>query len=312
MKRFVVPALLLAAVAAQAASLGSSARTIIPADVQQIISVDYRSMKSSSTAMALKERVLPENIKQFETAIKGFGLDPDKDIDQLAFISFRAKDGSLRTIGIAQGMFPDDRVAQIKKRMKLKKIAPTKHGQSELYPAASGLQMSFLDPATMLFGDLASVTIALDTRDGELPRLNPNSHIEDMMKGIETGTVWSVLDGAGTQNMMRSALGDASKLADYETLRKRLLGSRYTMDFNNGVDFNLDVYTSDNFTAAGLSSLVKAGVLFRKMTATGVEKLALDSMSVDNDSAKLKLHFKTDDKKFESLLRSDLFAAVSK
>ena len=41
--------------------------------------------------------------------------------------------------------------------------------------------------------------------------------------------------------MMRSALGDATKVADYDTVKKRLLGSRYTMDFSSGVNFNLDV-----------------------------------------------------------------------
>jgi hypothetical protein len=48
------------------------------------------------------------------------------------------------------------------------------------------------------------------------------------------------------------------------------------------------------------------------MTATPVEKLALDSMTVNSDSSNLQMHFKTDDKQFQSLLHSPLFAAVSK
>ncbi len=310
MKRMVWTAVLLAMAAAPvwSASLGSSARTIIPSEVQQIISVDYRALRSSSTAMALKERVLPENLKQFETALRGMGLDLDQDVDQLDFISFR--DGStLHTIGIAQGQFP---TTQFARRMAVRKVKPAKYRLADLYPAASGMQMTFLDPATMLFGDAASVKLALDTRDGELPSLNTNSRIADLMGGIEDGTVWSVLDANGTQNMMRSALGDASRLADYDTVKKRLVGSRYTMNFSGGVNLDLDVFTSDSFTAGALSSLVKAGVLYRKLSATGVEKVALDSVTVNNDSDKLRLRFKTDDSRFESLLKSDLFAAVSK
>src|SRR5262245_6512150 len=86
--------------------LGFSARTIIPADVQQIISVDYRTMKGSPTAMALKQRVLPENLKQFESSIKAFGLDPDQDIEQLSFVSFRTRERGLMSVGIAEGQFP--------------------------------------------------------------------------------------------------------------------------------------------------------------------------------------------------------------
>jgi hypothetical protein len=124
--------------------------------------------------------------------------------------------------------------------------------------------------------------------------------------------VWSVLDKTGTQNMMRSALGEASSLADYEVIKKRLLGSRYIVDFSRGVNFDLNVLTSDTMTAATLSSLIKAGMMYKKMNSTPTEKAALDSMSVDSDSGKLNMHFRSDDKKFQSLLSSDLFTAVSK
>ena len=73
--------------------------------------------------------------------------------------------------------------------------------------------------------------------------------------------MWSVLDQMGTQNMMRSALGQASSLADYDVVKKRLLASDYVMNFTNGVTFDLNVKTSDTITAASLASLVKAGVV---------------------------------------------------
>ena len=111
--------------------------------------------------------------------------------------------------------------------------------------------------------------------------------------------------------MMHSALGDASKIADYETLKKRILASRYTMSFQSGVNFDLSVLTSDSMTAATLSSLVKAGMLYKKLNASPIEKTAIDSTSVDSDSSNLQVHFKTDDQKFQSLLHSELFAAVS-
>jgi hypothetical protein len=65
-------------------------------------------------------------------------------------------------------------------------------------------------------------------------------------------------------------------------------------------------------TAATLSSLLKAGVMYKKMNATPIEKLAMDSLTVNSDSSNLQLHFKTDDKKFQSLMHSELFAAVSR
>jgi len=174
------------------------------------------------------------------------------------------------------------------------------------------MQMTFLDDDTLAFGDMGALKGALDARDGYSTGLDSNSQIVDLIGGVDSGPVWSVLDQQGTQNMMRSALGDASRLADYETIKKRILGSRYTMNFQSGVNFDLDVATSDSVTAGTLSTLIKAGVLYKKMSATPIEKVALDSVTVNSDSSNLQMHFKSDDKQFQSLLHSDLFAAVSR
>lgn len=309
MKRIVVClCLLLAGLPLLAMPLGTSARVVIPADIQQIISVDYRALKNSPTALALKARVLPDQLKEFETALRGFGIDPDNDVEQLTFASFRAKK-NVEIIGLAQGTFPTKKILA---RMKLKKIKPLKYRSSDLYSMPGGQEMTFLDDFTMLFGQKAAVQAALDARDGEAPAVSSNSAVTDNIAAVDSGPVWSVLDAQGTQNMLHSTLGDAAKLTDYEVVRKRLLGSRYTMEFNNGVNFNLSVVTSDSMTAATLSSLVQAGVLFRKMNAQGVEKSALDSVTVSSDSANLKMNFRSDEKKFQSLVQSDLFASVIK
>jgi hypothetical protein len=64
-------------------------------------------------------------------------------------------------------------------------------------------------------------------------------------------------------------------------------------------------------TAATLSSLLKGVILYKKLNATPSEKIALDAATVDSDSSNLQVHFKTDDQKFQSLMRSPLFAAIS-
>ncbi len=304
----VLAVVLIFTLAASAMPLGSSARSIIPADIQQLISVDYRALKNSETAMALKAQVLPPGLKEFEEALKGVGINPDKDVEQLTFASYRANK-SVRVVGVAQGQFA---MQAVLKKMKLNKIRPLKYRNSDLYPMSSGMQMTFLDDDTLAFGDTSALKGALDVRDGYSSSLDSNTDIAEMIGGVDSGTVWSVLDQQGTQNMLRSAMGDASKLADYDTIKKRLLGSRYTMDFQNGVNFDLDVRTSDSITAATLSTLVKAGVLYRKMSASPIEKTAMDSLTVNSDSSNLQMHFKTDDKQFQSLLHSDLFAAVSR
>lgn len=304
-----VGALLLCLTAAWGATIPSSARPAIPADVQQIITVDYRTLKNSDTAMALKAQVLPPALKEFEGQLKSVGINPDKDVDQLTFASYRDSKRAIRIVGAAQGSFSAKTVL---KKMKLNKIKPMKYRDNDIYPMSNGMDMIFLDDNTLLFGDGTALKGALDARDGYANSLDSNSQVADLIGPVEQGTVWSVLDQQGTQNMLLSALGDAGKLADFDMVKKRVLGSRYTMSFQNGVNFDLDVVTSDSMTAGTLSSLVKAGVIYRKMTATPIEKSALENVTVNSDSSNLQMHFKADDKQFQSLLHSDLFAAVSR
>ncbi|MGH9602774.1 MAG: hypothetical protein ACRD24_10345 [Terriglobales bacterium] len=291
---------------AAAAALGTAPRNVIPAEVQQIISVDYRKLGGSPTAQALKARALPSHLRQFETALRAAGIDPDKDLEQLTFASFRTKEG-LRILGIASGQFPAQKFQQ---RMRRQKVVAQRYRRTSLYPMGESVKMAFLDDYTFVFGDLKAIQAALDTRDGEGQSLNSNSEFTGLMTAVEGGSLWSVLDSAGTSNMLRSSLGEVSKLTDYEAIRKRLRASRYSMDFDNGVDFDLDVITADNISAATLSSVIQAGVLYRKLTAGEAEKVFLENLDVNSESDRVRMRFKTDEKKFQSLLQSDLFAAA--
>jgi hypothetical protein len=294
---------------ASAMPLNSSARAVIPADLQQLISVDYRALKDSPTATALKQQLMPDNLKQFEAALKGIGIDPDKDVDTLTFASFRTAKQGIKGVGVAAGPFA---MKAVLKKMTAQKIKPVKYrNTANIYPMDGGMVMSFLDDSTLLFGDSVAVRIALDVRDGQVLSLDTNQTMSEMVSSVDSAPVWSILDQQGTQNVMRSALGDASKVADYDSIKKRFLGSRYTMSFDGGVNFDLTVVSSDSVSAATLASAGKLGLLAKKMSASAPEKIALDNTTVDSDGANVNFHFKSTDAQFQSIMHSELFAAVS-
>ncbi len=308
MKKLCLAFLLLCTTAGLAMPIASSARSMVPAEIQQLIGVDYRALKDSPTAQQLKDQVLPPDLKNFEASLKGIGIDSDHDLDQLNFVSFRTPKVGLQIVCVAQGSFSAKAVL---KKLKLKKISAVKYGTTRIYPMDSGFVMTFMDDNTLAFGTEEALHSALDARDGKRATLDSNPQMANQMAAVDGSPVWSILDQEGTQAMMRSALGDAAKVADYETIKKRILASRYTMGFQSGVNFDLSVLTSDSMTAGTLSSLVKAGILYKKLNATPTEKTALDATTVDSDNATLMLHFKTDDQKFQALMKSPLFAAVS-
>jgi len=309
MKKLCLAVLLLWASAGLAMPIASSARSMVPAEIQQLIGVDYNALKDSPTAQQLKDQVLPQNLKDSEASLKGVGIDAERDLSQLSVASFRTPKVGLQTIFIAQGSFSAKIVL---KKLRLKKILGTKYGTTRIYPMDSGFVMTFLDDNTLAFGPEDALHSALDTRDGKRSSLDSNPEMAGQMAAVDGAPVWSILDQQGTQAMMHSAMGEAANIADYETIKKRILASRYTMSFQSGVNFDLSVLTSDSMTAATLSSLVKAGILYKKLNATPTEKTALDATTVDSDSANLLLHFKTDDQKFQALMHSPLFAAVSR
>ena len=294
---------------AVAAQLSADARSAIPKDLQQLITVDYRAMQNSAAAMDLKNRVLPPDIKQLEDALKTSGLNENHDVDALAFASFRTTEvQGTRIVGVAEGQFNLD---AIKANWTKKKIKFTKVRTNRMYPmGANGMAVTFVNPTTMIFGSSEAVKAALDTRDGISPSLLSNNAFMESMEAVDGQAVWSVLDQEGTQYMMHSVLGQASQVTDYETVKKRLLGSRYTMDFSNGVKFNLAVLTPDAFTAGTMASLLNAAALYKKMSGTATEKQAIDNTIVTSNAGNLEVNFSASDSQFTSLLQSPLFQAV--
>jgi hypothetical protein len=301
---------IVASMPAVAAQLGGDARAVIPKDVQQLIVVDYRAMQNSDAAMNLKARVLPPELKQLEIALKSSGLNDNHDVDELAFAAFRTANGSESTkiVGIAQGQFSlQDLLANFKKQ----KVKATKIRTNIIYPmGSSGMLVSFLNPTTMVFGSSDAIKYALDARDGLIPSFLGNDTMMQQMSLVDTEPIWSILDQKGTQMMMRGVLGEASQLADYDTVKKRLNTSRYTMNFNNGVKFNLDVVTPDTFTAATMSSLLNAAAMYKKVSGTAAEKAAIDNTTIDSNAGTLQVRFASSDSQFATLLQSPLFQSV--
>jgi hypothetical protein len=301
---------------AHAVALSSDAKAAIPHEVQQIIVVDYRAMQNSPAAMSLKDRVLPPELKRLESALVSSGLKVDQDADALCFAAFRApnpegKGGDVeRIVGIAQGQFHTHDILANFVKNKTKAVTVR---NASIYPMGStGLDVVFLNQTTMVFGDKDAVRAALDSRDGMAPSFLSDSDLVNEMIVVDSHAVWSLLDAKGTQTMMKGVLGVASQLADYDTVKNRMKGSRYTMDFSNGVKFNMTANLSDTFTAATCATLLKGVQLLKKQQGTPLEKTALDNTTIDSDSGVLKVDYASSDSEFKDLLTSPLFQTVVK
>ncbi len=324
-----VAAMAMAPAMMQASQLSGDARSSIPKDVQQIIVVDYKAMQNSPAAMQLKDRVLPPELKRLETALKTSGLQVDQDVETLAFAAYKAPstaaDGGTsaakstaaapsgagtRIIGVAQGQF---QTASILAKFAKDKVKPVKIRNNDVYPMGSaGMSVAFLNQTTMVFGDKEAVRNALDARDGLIPNFLQNSDMMNSMVSVDSKAVWSLLDQHGTQTMMKSVLGDASQLADYDTVKTRMKDAKYTMDFANGVKFQMSVDMSDTMTASMAATLMKGVEMMKKSSGSPIEKSAMDETTIDSNSGVLSVGYSSSDSQFASLLGSPLFQSVVK
>ncbi len=316
-----VVALAMTPMPARAAQLSSDARSSIPKDVQQIIVVDYKQMQGSTAAMQLKDRVLPAELKHLESALKTSGLPIDQDAETLAFAAFRGSSASTtggtaaagtgsgtRILGVAQGQF---QTAAIMAKFAKDKTKPVKYRQNDIYPmGTAGMSVVFLNQTTMIFGDREAVKAALDARDGLQPNFLQNSDMMNEMAAVDSRPVWSILDQQGTQTMMKSVLGDATQLADYNTVKTRFKSARYTMDFSNGVKFDMSVVTSDTITAATAATLMKGVALMKQTSGSPLEKSAVKETTIDSSGGTLTVAFSSSDTEFAGLLSSPLFQQV--
>ena len=111
--------------------------------------------------------------------------------------------------------------------------------------------------------------------------------------------------------MMKSVLGEAAQLADYDTVRNRMKSSRYMMDFlqrREVRDGRLHARTPA--IAVTAATLMKA---FRwRGRAASLEKSALDMTTIDSNAGTLTVSYASTDSQFASLLSSPLFQSVVK
>lgn len=294
---------------ASASQLATESQAAVPRDVQQLIVVDYQAMENSDIAMKLRAKVLPPELKRLQDALQQSGMNVSQSVVQLAFASYRIPgDVSPRIVGIASGQFP---VQKFTENFKKHHVKGTSVRNEMIYPMGNtGLSVVFLDQTTMIFGSLQAIRDSLDARDGIKPSFLANTAMQSLIPALQDEAVWSILDQKGTQEMMKSVLGQAAQVADFSTVKNSLVGSRYTMDFNQGVRFSLDVITPDTITAATMSSLMGAAAMMEKMNATPTEQQAIAATNITSNGNVLQVRFATSDDQFASLLNSQLFQSV--
>lgn len=307
MKKILTLAIFLSAAATLSASpLGSTAKRWLPARSQQVIVVDQAALRNSALATSIREQLSPQDLKVVAQDLKQVGIDLETEVTTLTFATVRAKqDGDLRSLVIAQGNFAN-KLATLKKN----KVASRTYRSRTIFSLKNGADLVLADTNTAVLGDSTAVRMSIDADADSTKSANSRKDLLDMMASVEAGQVWSILDAEGSRYLLKSSLGKASELADFDTIRNRIVGTQYTADLGNNLRVSMSLLTSDNVTAATLASLLKAGIVLKKINAGGEEKLALESLVVLTEASRVNVLMQMEGDRVQRLMKSDLFAGL--
>lgn len=306
MKKFIISAIVLASAALSAASpLTSTAKRWLPSQSQQVIAVDQAALRNSELAGSMREQFSPQDLKLVAQDLKQVGVDLETEVSTLTFVTVRAKAGDLRSLLIAQGNFAN-KAAVLKKN----KTAFRIYRKRTIYSLKNGADLVLADTNTAIIGDSTAVRMSIDADADSSKSANSRKDLLDMMAAVDSGQVWSILDAEGSRYMLRNSLGKASELADFDAIRNRILGTHYTADLAKNLRLNMSLITSDSVTAATLASLLKAGIVLKKLNAAADEKLALESLLVQTDAARVNVRMQMESERAQRLMNSDLFAGL--
>lgn len=290
-----------------AAQLSATAQAVMPSDTRQIISIDYHRLAEDSNAARVESQVLPPEMRNLSALLKQGGVDPQQDLNRIAFATYAAK-GKIGLMGVAEGNFQNLKLTRFFHPTK-KNPHPPQYSGVTIYNA-EGTWFFVPDQTTLVFGSRNAVETAIDTEQGVNPRISANEQMADLIAGTQTTDVWSVLDAAGTKNMVKSLIGGGSKL-DPSLFAKRFDGARYTIAFADQVQLNLEMMTSDTLTAAALSAGLRAAVDYRQHQERDPNlKTLLSQVQVDSSGNHAFLQVASPETSIATLLHSDLFNSV--
>jgi len=300
---------LLLAGGAGAAQLGSTAQAVLPQSTRQVISLNYHRLANDPVAQSLEAQVLPPEMRSLNNLFVQGGIKPADDVNRLTFATYQQSDSKgVGLIGVAEGNFGGMQLAHFYQKTPKQPNPPEINGVS-VY-TANGLTFFVPDNSTLVFGSKEAVTLAIQTEQGA-PKIGSNEEMSDLIAGTQSSDVWSVLDAQGSRTMIRTMIGSSTGGLDPSLIDKHFNGARYTVSFDNEVQLNLELMTTDALSAAAVSTGLNAAIAVRTKEEKNPDaKAILNQVQVDSAGDHAFLQVASPESSLQALLKTDLMQTI--
>jgi len=321
---------------AHASTLGSDVIGMFPQNIGEFAYANLKEARSLSWFPQLKQQMLPARFKQFEQFLTAAGIDPNSQVEEVAWATVGAPPqpaapnapangakqqtapgpGSEQVVGVALGSF---RPETAEAYFTAQKLPVVKVRNFSLYAFGGGsgpadLFFFFLDANTAAFGQRQQLERILAIRAGEEPGLLTESKMLPLINEANgSGVVWAVLNSAYAQLAMQQLAPEAGQFPQAQQLVSRLRALSIQIIAGSGVQARFQSVCASPDDANTFAALLQAGLLYKRyQLGNSNPDLAslLDSTSITPAGDRLNVRLTLTDDQMLSLIRRNTFAVT--
>jgi hypothetical protein len=312
---------------ASAGTLGADKLALFPRETGELGYADLKKARTMKWFPQLQEQMLPANFKQFEKFLAAAGVDPNSQVEELAWglvaegLTAKTENaGSAavptgeQVVGVALGNFTPDSTKAYFKQQKL----PTFEVRGyTLYAFGTGsgtndLFFLYFDSSTAAFGHRKLLEEMIEVHFGQEESLLRNDKIYPLVAEANgSGIVWTVLNAAYTRLAMQQLAPEVQQFPDAAKLITRMQNMIISVTATSGIDGKFQAICGSVEDANALGQLIQAGLLYKRYQATKENpELAqlLDAASVTPAGDRVTLRLSLSDAQMTSLIQHNTFA----
>jgi hypothetical protein len=297
-----------------AGSLNTSVIGMFPKHVGEFAYVDLKSARRFPWFSQLRDQILPSRFRDFEKFLASNGMDPDTQVDEIAWGAISEAKGGEEVVGVALGAFNPSSSEDRFKQQKMPMIDV--HGY-HLYAFGSGtgagdILFTFIDSNTAAFGHRPALEKLIDVRTGVAESLLTNDNLFPLINEANgTGIVWAVLDQNYAHMAMQQLIPQAGQFPQAAAIIGRIKAMTIAAESDNGINTHFQAVCSSPDDANLLAAALQAGLMYRRyQEAQDHPDLAgaLDQVRVSPAGDRLKVEAPVTQDQLQSLIRTKAFA----
>src|SRR5215470_12864542 len=319
--------MLFSAYASRAQRLGADTIALFPKNVGEFAYANLKQARSQKWFPQLQEQLLPERFRQFEKFLASAGVDPNSQVEELAWglipEGVTAKNegpGSSavptgeEVVGVALGNYNPDSTEAYFKAQKLPTF--TSHGFT-MYAFGSGagandLFFLFLDSNTAAFGHRSELEKMLEVRYGGAEGLLRSEQFYSLINEANgSGVVWAVLNPAYTRLAMKQLAPQVQQFPEAAKLVTRMQNLILNIQASGGVDGKFQAVCGSTEDANTLAQLMQLAFVYQQYQAKQQNPdLAqlLGQVQVTPGGDRVTLRMSLSDDQMATLIKKNTFA----